>query len=102
MKITQLRNRNYVRCSVLDSARRIATRIPSRDFVPWRFSDAGCPSVWMASLSRRPRNLHIRRQRTAKERNASRRATYAQFANLIMSFRVRITLPPTTGALTKL
>ena len=32
--------------------------IPSRDFVPWRFSDAGCPSVWMASLSRRPRNLH--------------------------------------------
>ena len=50
MKITQLRNRNYVRCSVLDSARRIATRIPSRDFVPWRFSDAGCPSVWMASF----------------------------------------------------
>jgi hypothetical protein len=52
--------------------------------------------------SRRMTRSAIRRQRTAKEKTASRRATYAQFANLIMSFRVRITLPPTTGALTKL
>jgi hypothetical protein len=31
----------------------------SRDFVPWRFSDAGRHSAWMASSCRRPRNLHI-------------------------------------------
>src|SRR6266436_3505591 len=30
----------------------------SRDFVPWRFSDAGHHSAWMISSSRRPRNLH--------------------------------------------
>jgi hypothetical protein len=30
----------------------------SRDFVPWRFSDAAGRSAWMASSCRRPRNLH--------------------------------------------
>jgi hypothetical protein len=29
-----------------------------RDFVPWRFSDAGRHGPWMASSCRRPRNLH--------------------------------------------
>jgi hypothetical protein len=32
--------------------------------VPWRFSDAGCPSVWRARHYRRPKtctNLAIRR-----------------------------------------
>ena len=33
----------------------------SRDFVPWRFSDAGRHSAWMASSCRRPRNLHTTR-----------------------------------------
>jgi len=32
--------------------------LPARDFVPWRFSDAGRQSAWMASTFRRPRNLH--------------------------------------------
>ena len=36
----------------------------SRDFVPWRFSDAGRHSAWMASSSRRPRNLHRSRHLT--------------------------------------
>src|SRR5438046_2071721 len=30
----------------------------TRDFVPWRFSDACRPSAWTYSSSRRPRNLH--------------------------------------------
>jgi hypothetical protein len=34
----------------------------SRDFVPWRFSDAGRHSPWMISSSRRPRNLHRSRR----------------------------------------
>jgi hypothetical protein len=55
VKIAQLRNQNYLRCSVLNSARRTATRIPSRDFVPWRFSDAGCPHAWMVSVFRHPK-----------------------------------------------
>jgi hypothetical protein len=33
----------------------------SRDFVPWRFSDAGRHSPWMTSSCRRPRNLHSKR-----------------------------------------
>jgi hypothetical protein len=33
----------------------------SRDFVPWRFSDAGGRSPWMPSSCRRPRNLHNNR-----------------------------------------
>ena len=32
--------------------------LTSRDFVPWRFSDAGRHSPWMTSSCRRPRNLH--------------------------------------------
>src|SRR4029077_12956845 len=31
----------------------------SRDFVPWRFSDAGRISAWRVTSCRRPRNLHI-------------------------------------------
>jgi hypothetical protein len=34
-------------------------RLTSRDFVPWRFSDACPPSAWMDLSCRRPRNLHI-------------------------------------------
>jgi hypothetical protein len=30
----------------------------SRDFVPWRFSDASCCRAWIASSCRRPRNLN--------------------------------------------
>jgi hypothetical protein len=33
----------------------------SRDFVPWRFSDAGHTSAWWVSSRRRPRNLHKKR-----------------------------------------
>jgi glucosamine--fructose-6-phosphate aminotransferase (isomerizing) len=40
-KITQLRNRNYVRHSTFDSSRRTALRIPSRGFLHWRFGYAG-------------------------------------------------------------
>ena len=39
----------------------------SHDFVPWRFSDAGRPSAWMASSCRRPRNLHKRRNTRGEE-----------------------------------
>jgi len=59
VKIALLRNQNYLRCSVLDSARRTATRIPSRDFVPWRFLDAGRPSASMVSAFRRPKTCTI-------------------------------------------
>ena len=34
-------------------------RLPARDFVPWRFSDACRGSAWMVLSSRRPRNLHM-------------------------------------------
>jgi len=33
----------------------------SRDFVPWRFSDASCRRAWIAFSSRRPRNLNMNR-----------------------------------------
>jgi hypothetical protein len=35
---------------------------PTRDFVPWRFSDACRRCAWRASSSRRPRNLHRNRK----------------------------------------
>jgi site-specific recombinase XerD len=42
----------------------------SRDFVPWRFSDAGRHSAWMASSCRRPRNLHKSRLMHRSRRHA--------------------------------
>jgi hypothetical protein len=38
-------------------------RQTSRDFVPWRFSDADRISAWRVSSCRRPRNLHSTRHR---------------------------------------
>jgi len=38
------------------------TRVPkSRDFVPWRFSDAAGRSEWQGCRLRRQRNLHTSR-----------------------------------------
>src|SRR4029077_12022484 len=42
----------------------------SRDFVPWRFSDAGRTSAWWVSSRRRPRNLHNKRHLQFKLRRS--------------------------------
>jgi FtsP/CotA-like multicopper oxidase with cupredoxin domain len=34
------------------------TERPSRDFVPWRFSDAGCRSAWLDRRTPASENLH--------------------------------------------
>src|SRR5713226_7775357 len=44
--------------------------LTSRDFVPWRFSDAGRRSAWMVSSSRRPKTCTLPDSCTAKERVA--------------------------------
>jgi hypothetical protein len=38
-----------------------------RDFVPWRFSDAGCQSAWLASWCRRPKTCTQPASRAAKK-----------------------------------
>ena len=42
----------------------------SRDFVPWRFSDASCRRAWIAFSSRRPRNLNSLRHGSSGPRLA--------------------------------
>jgi hypothetical protein len=37
------------------------TERPSRDFVPWRFSDAGCRSAWLDRRTPASENLHMSR-----------------------------------------
>jgi hypothetical protein len=37
-------------------------RSPNRDFLPWRFSDAGRRSAWLASCVPASENLRISRQ----------------------------------------
>ena len=43
----------------------------ARDFVPWRFSDAGQIRAWSSTPSRRPRNLHKGRRNRPRGRTAS-------------------------------
>src|SRR4029077_9788117 len=42
----------------------------SRDFVPWRFSDAGRISAWRVTSCRRPRNLHKRRHYAVQQKTS--------------------------------
>ena len=43
---------------------------PSRDFVPWRFSDAEHRSLPPQGQCRRPRNLHNKRRSKARSRQS--------------------------------
>ena len=57
--LTSAPNPHSARCTVGASS--------PRDFVPWRFSAAGCPSAGMVSQLRRPKTCTTRDSRSAKE-----------------------------------
>ena len=65
-----------------------------RDFVPWRFSNAGRISAWRVTSFRRPRNLHTSKlMRCNKVGVVSTGQAFSSSSNAFASFRSSVSKP---------